>query len=79
MKSPIDHQNTFSADPYALVGFKVGRRVTEGVSWFIEAKNLTDEKYSATHGVIDDAGGTDQRQFLPGDGRSVFAGLEWKF
>ena len=79
VKSYIDHRNTFSADPYALVGFKVGRRVSEGVSWFIEAKNLTDEKYSATHGVIDDAGGTDQRQFLPGDGRSVFAGLEWKF
>ncbi len=79
VKSYIDHRNTFSADPYALLGLKVGRRVAEGVSWFIEAKNLTDETYSATHGVIDDAGGVDQRQFLPGDGRSVFAGLEWKF
>jgi iron complex outermembrane receptor protein len=79
VKSFIDHRNTFAADPYALLGFKFGRRVSEGISWFVEAKNLTDEIYAGTHGVIDNAGGTDQRQFLPGDGRSVFAGLEWTF
>ena len=79
VKSFIDHRNTFAADPYALLGFKFGRRVSEGISWFVEAKNLTDEVHAATHGVIDNAGGTDQRQFLPGDGRSVFAGLEWTF
>jgi len=79
VKSYIDHRNTFAADPYALLGFKFGRRVTDGFSWFVEAKNLTDEIYSATHGVVDNAGGVDQRQFLPGDGRSVFMGIEWKF
>lgn len=79
VKSFIDHRNTYAADPYALLGFKFGRRVAEGLSWFVEAKNLTDETYAATHGVIDNAGGVDQRQFLPGDGRSVFAGIEWKF
>jgi len=79
VKSFIDHRNTFAADPYALLGFKIGRRVSEGISWFIEAKNLTNETYTATHGVIDNAAGADQRQFLPGDGRSVFAGLEWQF
>jgi iron complex outermembrane receptor protein len=79
VKSFIDHRNTFAADPYALLGFKIGRRVSEGFSWFVEAKNLTDETHAATHGVIDNAGGVDQRQFLPGDGRSVFAGVEWRF
>lgn len=79
VKSFIDHRNTFAADPYALLGFKFGRRVNDGISWFVEAKNLTDEIHAATHGVIDNANGTDQRQFLPGDGRSVFAGIEWKF
>lgn len=79
VKSFIDHRNTFAADPYALLGFKIGRRVSEGFSCFIEAKNLTAETHSATHGVIDNAGGVDQRQFLPGDGRSVFAGVEWRF
>ncbi|MFN4944584.1 MAG: TonB-dependent receptor family protein [Akkermansiaceae bacterium] len=79
VKSFIDHRNTFAADPYALLGFKFGRRVTDGFSWFVEAKNLADEIYSATHGVVDNAGGVDQRQFLPGDGRSVYAGVEWRF
>jgi iron complex outermembrane receptor protein len=78
-KSFIDHRNTVSADPYALVGFKFGRRVQEGISWFIEARNLTDETYAATTGVMENAKGNDQAQFLPGDGRSVFAGIEWKW
>lgn len=78
-KSYLDHANTFSADPYALLGFKIGRRVSRGFSWFIEAKNLTDETYAATHGVILNANGTDTAQFLPGDGRSVFAGLEYRW
>jgi iron complex outermembrane receptor protein len=79
VKSYVDHANTLSADPYALLGFKFGRRMASGLSWFIEAKNLTDETYAATTGVIADAGGVDSRAFLPGDGRSVFAGIEWKW
>lgn len=79
VKSYIDHRNTFSADPYALLGFKVGRRLETGVSWFVEARNLTDEIHAATTGVIDNAAGGDQRQFAPGDGRSVYAGFEYRF
>jgi iron complex outermembrane receptor protein len=79
VKSYVDHANTLSADPYALLGFKIGRRVADGLSWFIEAKNLTDETHAATTGVIADAGGADSRAFLPGDGRSIFAGIEWKW
>jgi iron complex outermembrane receptor protein len=75
----IDHRNTFSADAYALLGFKLGRRVEEGISWFVEGKNLTDERHAATTGVIENANGTDQRQFLPGDGRGVFAGIECRW
>lgn len=78
-KSYIDHRNTFAADPYALLGLKVGRRVSEGLSWFVEARNLTDETYAATHNVIDNASGADQRAFLPGDGRSLFTGIEYRW
>jgi len=78
-KTWIDHRNTFAADSYALLGFRLGRRQAEGLSWFVEARNLADQKYAATTGAIEDAGGVDQRQFLPGDGRSFFAGIEWKW
>ncbi len=82
VKSYVDHANTLKSDPYALLGFKIGRRVEEGFSWFIEAKNLTDERYAASTGVVANAGADPanmSRNFLPGDGRGVFAGLEWKW
>lgn len=79
VKSFIDHRNTFAANPYALCGFKFGQRRETGFSWFIEARNLTDEKYATTTGVIEDAKWTDQTQFLPGEGRSLFGGVEWKW
>lgn len=79
VKAFIDHRNTYSADPYAICGFKFGRRLDQGLSWFVEARNLTDERYAATTGVIENAGGVDQRQFLPGDGRSIYGGIEWKW
>jgi iron complex outermembrane receptor protein len=79
VKAFIDHRNTFAADPYALLGFKFGQRRDEGLSWFVEARNLTDESFASTTGVIENAGGVDQAQFLPGDGRSVFGGIEWRW
>ncbi len=75
----IDHANTFEANSYGLIGFKFGRRVQKGVSWFIETRNLTDEVFAATTGVAANVRGHDSQNFLPGDGRSVFAGLEWKW
>lgn len=77
--SYVDQANTLKADPYALLGFKFGRRVEKGVSWFVEAKNLTNKTYAATTGVMANAKSLDSAQFLPSDGRSVFAGLEWKW
>lgn len=74
----VDHANTLSADSYALLGFKIGKRNRTGFSWFAEARNLTDRKYAATTGVMDNAKGVDQAIFLPGDGRSFFAGLEYR-
>jgi iron complex outermembrane recepter protein len=81
-KTYVDHANTLSADPHALLGFKLGRSVETGISWFIEARNLTDERYAATTGVVANAGVDPEnrsRNFLPGDGRGIFAGIEWKW
>jgi len=74
----VDHANTVYVNSYALLGFKIGKRSKSGFAWFAEARNLTNRKYAATTGVIDNARGIDQAQFLPGDGRSFFAGLEYR-
>ncbi len=73
----IDHANTFSSDGYTLLGFRVSGAVAGQWNWFVDGRNLTDEKYAATTGVIANAGGRDARQFLPGDGRAVYLGLSW--
>lgn len=75
---PIDMANSFDADPYAVWGFKFGQDIDKQWSWFVDVRNLFDKRYAATTGVIMDAHGADQAQFLPGDGRSVFAGVQWR-
>jgi len=77
-KYPVDMANTLFADPYFLIGFKAGFRTPSGWSWFVDARNLTNEKFAASTGVIADARGLDSRQFVPGDGRAFYVGLEWR-
>lgn len=77
--APVDHANTLFADGYAILGLKAGYRRPDGLSVFVEGRNLTNKKYAATTGVIADAGGMDSAQFLPGDGASVYAGFEWRY
>lgn len=75
----VDHANTLKAGGYAVYGFKIGQRVARNVAWFVDARNLADKVYAATTGVIADARGTDSRQFYPGDGRAVYAGIEIRY
>jgi len=76
-KSFIDFANSFSADSYSIFGLKAGGQLLPKLAWFAEARNLADKKYAASTGVIRDASGSDRAQFLPGDGRSLYAGLTW--
>lgn len=76
---PVDFQNTLFADGYTLLGFRAGYRRPHGFSTFFEARNLTDEKYIASTGVIANANGLDQQQFLPGDGISFYGGVEFRY
>jgi len=74
----VDMDSTLEADGYALLGFKIGYRTPKGLSFFIEGKNLTDETYAATTGVLKTAA-ANSAVFMPGDGRAVYAGIEWKW
>lgn len=79
VKYAVDMNNTLFTYPYALLGLKGGYRMKNGISFFVEAKNLTNEIYAASTGIINNAGGADSAQFLPGDGRSVISGVEFKW
>ena len=74
----VDQAQTLYADGYALWGLKGGYRPEQGPGFFVEGRNLSDKTYAATTGVIADARGQDSAQFLPGDGRSLFFGVEWR-
>ena len=71
-------RSTF-ADPYALLGLKVGYKTKKGVSFFVEARNLTDVNYNPTTGVVTNANGGTAAVYLPGDGRAIYGGVEFKW
>lgn len=73
-----DHAASLYAEGYAIWGLKGGYRPSEGLGFFVEGRNLADKSYVATTGVVADAHGEDAALFLPGDGRSLYAGLEWR-
>lgn len=75
----VDHANTFRAPGYAVAGLRIGGEVGEAWRWFVDARNLADRRWIASTSVIADARGRDGRNFLPGDGRAIYAGIEAGF
>lgn len=74
----VDHANSFSTPGYHLLGLKIGGDLGERCTWFVDARNLQDRKWIASTNVVADARGLDAANFLPGDGRSVYLGVEWR-
>ncbi|RZU02494.1 TonB-dependent receptor family protein [Rivibacter subsaxonicus] len=78
----IDYARTLFAAGYATWGLRAaGSFDAQGrLGWFVEGRNLADRRYAATTGVIRDASlpGAPLAQLYPGDGRAVYAGLDWR-
>lgn len=74
----VDHANTFRAPGYTIYGLRVGGKFASAWSWFADARNLGDRKWIASTNVVADARGRDAANFLPGDGRAFYFGLEWR-
>jgi iron complex outermembrane recepter protein len=77
VKYPVDEANTLFADPYALLGLRMGYKSRQGLELFFEAKNLTDKVYAATVEPIADARIGDTDSFNPGNGRAFYGGVAW--
>jgi iron complex outermembrane receptor protein len=79
-RAPMDNANTVYNDCYTVLGFKAGQTIDKKWSWFADARNLTNKKYAATTNIaanlVGNASGTN---YYPGDGRSVYVGVEAKF
>jgi iron complex outermembrane receptor protein len=75
----VDLANTLSSDPYLLLGLNASYKFSDTLRVFVDARNLTDKVYAATTGVIVNANGADSAQFSPGEGRSIYAGVEVKW
>ena len=76
---PVDMANSLYSSGYALLGLRAGLDIGEDLALFVDARNLTDKTYAATTGVIVAPTPANQAVFAPGDGRSVYAGLTYRF
>ena len=79
LSGPIDHANTAGAeqDAYALLGLKLEWR--DG-PWalYLQADNVTDRRYASSFAIRNQAAAASPG-YLPGLGRSLTAGLTYKF
>lgn len=73
-----DNANTVKTNAYALVGLRGGWGFGQGLSAFVEARNLADRRYIASASVAPRALPT-SALFEPGFGRAVFGGLQFTF
>ncbi|RVU16190.1 TonB-dependent receptor family protein [Methylobacterium oryzihabitans] len=78
-----DHASTLRVPGYALLNVQTGIDFRNGVSLFVDARNLTDERYVSDVSVVTNAatagGPAALAAFYPGNGRSVFAGVRASF
>eukprot|EP01034_Spumella_vulgaris_P016621 gene16621-21217_t len=76
----VDNLNNtaFMTAPYALLGLKAGYTGLKGFEFFVDARNLTNQMYVSNVGVTSTANATSQL-YNPGDGASVYAGIQARF
>ena len=78
VKYPVDEANSLFADPYALLGVRLGYRTKRGLQVSFEAKNLTDKVYAASVEPLGDARSSDDTDsFNPGNGRVFYGSVSW--
>jgi iron complex outermembrane receptor protein len=75
----IDNANTQNTEPYALLGFKAGYAFANGLTVFFDGRNLTDETYISNVSVVPVATAANSNLYFPGEGRALFAGIEFRW
>lgn len=75
----IDYANTAKAPGYTLLSLNAAWTAATGVTLFLDARNLTDERHVAEFGAVTDARTAATNVFYPGEGRSAFVGVSYAF
>lgn len=74
-----DHANTLRVPSYLLVGVQTGMTFGNGLSVYLDARNLADKRTISDVGPVTNARTVATTIFYPGEGRSVFAGLRYVY
>lgn len=74
----VDYSNTFQAPGYTIWSINGGWDLENGVSLFVDARNLTDEAYVPEFGATVSASALTST-FYPGEGQSVYGGVSYRF
>ncbi|WP_041367820.1 TonB-dependent receptor [Methylocella silvestris] len=75
-----DYANTVRTPGYALLGLQAGMKLPQGFSVYVDARNLTDQRYiSDVAAVINASSPANQQIYYPGDGRAIFVGARLTF
>ncbi|QHE94717.1 TonB-dependent receptor [Pandoraea fibrosis] len=75
----VDYANTMRVPGYTLLGVQASYLIQRGVTFYVDARNLTDKRYVTDFSTVTDARTANTAVFYPGDGRSVFAGVRFAF
>ena len=75
----VDYANTLTAPDYAILSLNAGWGFDNGVSLFLDARNLTGENYISSVNAVTDARVAPTAVFVPGEGRSAYVGVRYAF
>ncbi|HVY86452.1 MAG TPA: TonB-dependent receptor [Caulobacterales bacterium] len=77
----VDYANTLKAPGFSIWSLNVGWDFDNGVSLFLDARNLGDKTYVPEFGAVTDASapGANTAVFYPGEGRAAYGGVTYRF
>lgn len=75
----IDHANTVKSKGYALSHLRLHGELTRHVGWYADLRNVFDHDHVASTAVQANVRGADGAYYFPGDPRSVYIGLQFRY
>lgn len=75
----VDYANTLQSPAYAIVNLGFGWAFDNGVTVFVDARNLADEAYVSNFSAVTNARTASTTVFFPGEGASAYAGVSFGF